>query len=201
MQAESIARVLPRTLFPYVQRWAERSGLILLSRLLADDEFCALIEKYGDEVERWLENRNHAPGNGSVQRNGSNPASRAQPSNGDTDADACDSESLRARVLAMEAQQEGQQAGFEALRAKMRPLALALGCCPDCFVGVDGCSTCSGRSKVAHYEPDYTLLATHVVNPLAARGVPVVLNKRSHTERRSRESTATKKRSRQWSKK
>src|SRR5215813_5325881 len=50
MQAESLEKMLPRILFPYVQQWAERSGMTLLSRLLVDEQFRGLLEKYGDEV-------------------------------------------------------------------------------------------------------------------------------------------------------
>ena len=47
---ESLGKVLPRILFPYVQQWAESSGFTLLSRLLVDEQFQGLIEKYGDEM-------------------------------------------------------------------------------------------------------------------------------------------------------
>ena len=50
MQSETLGKMLPRILFPYVQQWAERSGMTLLSRLLVDEQFRGLLEKYGDEV-------------------------------------------------------------------------------------------------------------------------------------------------------
>lgn len=203
MQTESLGKLLPRILFPYAQQWAERSGFSLLSRLLVDEQFRELIEKYSDELATRMAQANITPGNGNGRRNGNKPASQAKPRVNDPDADANDLANLNARVLAMEAQQEAHQALFDLLRSKIRPLALALGCCPECLVGVEGCPKCWGRSRVAHYPPDYTLLETHVVNPLAARGVPLVLSERevSHTGRQSRQSSATRKRSRPWPKK
>ena len=41
--------------------------------------------------------------------------------------------------------------------------------------GVDGCPKCWGQSRVAYYPPDVSLLEAQVVNPLAARGVPLRL--------------------------
>src|SRR4030095_15000814 len=103
---------------------------------------------------------------------------RAKPHVSETDADADDLASLHDRVLALEAQQEMQQALFEALRIKIQPLALALGCCPECLVGIEGCQKCGGQSRVGHFPPDYALLETQVITPLAARGVPLSLNKK-----------------------
>lgn len=203
MHTESLGKVLPRILLPYVQQWAERSGMTLLSRLLVDEQFRTLIEKYGDEIVTRMAQAAPPPGNGNGKGNGTKLASRAEPRGGEPDANASDLASLHDRVLAMEAQQEAQQALFDVLRAKIRPLALALGCCPECLVGVEGCPKCWGQSKVAHYKPDYTLLATNVVNPLAARGVPLVLSDwpAPAADHHSRQSTATRKRSRPWPKK
>ena len=107
------------------------------------------------------------------------------------------------RVLAMEAQQESQQALFETLRTKIRPLALALGCCPECLVGVDACPRCWGRSRVGHYRPDYALLESKIVQPLAARGVSLVLREAalSSAGHHPKEPVATRKRSRPWPRK
>jgi len=175
----------------------------LLSRLLVDDQFRALIEKYGDEIVTRMAQAAPPPGNGNGKGNGTRLASQAAARGSEGDAGAGDFASLRDRVLAMEAQQEAQQALFEVLRTRIRPLALALGCCPECLVGVEGCPKCWGQSKVAHYKPDYTLLATKVVNPLAARGVPLVLSDAPApgAEHHTRQSTATRKRSRPWPKK
>jgi len=203
MQTESLGKVLPRILFPYVQQWAERSGMTLLSRLLVDEKFRGLIEKYGDEIVTRMAQAAPPPGNGNGKGNGSKFASRVEPRGSETDANTGDLTHLHDRVMAMEAQQEAQQALFEILRTRIRPLALALGCCPECLVGVEGCPKCWGQSRVAHYKPDYTLLAVKIVNPLAARGVPLVLSEISASRRNhhSTQSTATRKRSRPWPKK
>lgn len=176
MQTQSFGKMLPGILFPYVQQWAERSGLTLLSRLLVDEQFRELFEKYGDEmVTSMAMASSYTPGNGHEQGNGKEPGPRAEPRFSEADANASVWTDLQDRVLAMEAQQKAQQALFELLRAKIRPLALALGCCPECLVGVTGCPKCWGQSKVGHYPPDYVLLEAEVVSPLAARGVPLVL--------------------------
>ncbi len=205
MQTESLGKVLPRILFPYVQQWAERSGLTLLSRLLVDDQFRELIEKFSDGLVTPLSQPGPTPGNGNGQGNGNRSTSQAEPQvrNLGTEADAGDLTDLHARVLAMEAQQEAQQAQFEILRSKIRPLALALGCCPECLVGVDGCPKCWGRSRVAHYPPDYVLLRAQVVDPLAAHGVPLTLGEahESRTGRQSGSISETRKRSKPWPKK
>ena len=187
METESLGRALPRILFPYAQQWAERSGFTLLSRLLVDEQFQQLIERYGDEMINQMASVTR--GNGSGRGNGKKSAQRAEPRATETEANANDLTSLQDRVLALEEQQKAQQALFEALRTKIRPLALALGCCPECVVGIDGCPKCGGRSRVGLYPPDYMLLEAQVVNPLAARGVPLSLNKKkvSGTGRRSRQ--------------
>jgi hypothetical protein len=184
--------VLPKILLPYIQQWAERSGMSLLSRLLVDEQFRALLERYGDELVTRIAQPAPPIGTG----NGNGGHQRRTESHGDHDG-TTDLTNLQDRVLAMEAHQERQQALFERLRTKIRPLTLALGCCPECIVGVEGCSKCWGRSRVALFAPDYTLLEAQVVGPLAARGVPLVLNGRaaSSMNRQSKTSTATKKRS------
>jgi len=204
MQTESWVKVLPRILFPYVQQWADRSGLTLLSRLLVDDQFRELIEKYSDELVTPLSQPGTTPGNGNGQGNGNRPTSQAEPHvrNVGTEADAGDLTNLHARVLALEAQHESHLNLLEMLRSKIQPLALALGCCPECLVGVEGCPKCLGRSRVAHYPPDYTLLEMQIVNPLAARGVPLTLSETTPplSGRRSRESSAKTRRSKPWPK-
>jgi hypothetical protein len=64
MQSETLGKMLPRILFPYVQQWAERSGMTLLSRLLVDEQFRGLLEKYGDEVMSRVMQPGYPPGNG-----------------------------------------------------------------------------------------------------------------------------------------
>jgi len=182
MQSETLGKMLPRILFPYVQQWAERSGMTLLSRLLVDEQFRGLLEKYGDEVMSRVMQPGYPPGNGYAPQQGGDPAAppfvspgaSAAPSPGANDSSLNGSSSLvklQERVLAMEA----QETVLSILRNRMRPLALALGCCPECLVGVDGCPKCWGQSRVAYYPPDVSLLEAQVVNPLAARGVPLRL--------------------------
>jgi hypothetical protein len=193
MQMESLGKMLPAILFPYVQQWAERSGFTLLAQLLVDEQFRALFEKYGDEMVRHMAQGGDAPANGNGRGNGNGSAPYVEPRIGEADPKASDLTDLQNRVLAMEAQHEAQQALFELLRSKIRPLALALGCCPECLVGADICPKCWGRSGVAYYPPDYALLEAQVVQPLAARGIPLVLNARKTPS--ARESTAMRKRS------
>ena len=108
---------------------------------------------------------------------------------------------LQDRISSLEAEHAMQQAMFEQLRIKIRPLAQALGCCPECFIGIFGCGTCGGRSRVGSYSPDHALLEELVIKPLADRGVPLNLAqaKTSARARQSNESTAKEKKS--WPKK
>jgi hypothetical protein len=205
MQTEPLAKVLPRILLPYVQQWADRSGLTLLSRLLVDDQFRELIEKYCDGLVTPLSQPGAAPGNGKSQGNGNRPTSQAEPhvSHIGAEADAGDLMNLHGRLLAMEAQHESHLTLLAMLRSKIRPLALALGCCPKCLVGVEGCPKCLGRSRVAHYPPAYTLLKLQIVNPLAARGVPLTLSETTPpvSGGGSRASSARTRSSKPWPKK
>src|SRR5262245_6516604 len=180
MQAESLGKMLPRILFPYVQQWAERSGMTLLSRLLVDEQFRGLLEKYGDEVMSRVMQPGAPPGNAPQQD--SDPVAPPYPSPGAAESPLNGSSlaRLQERVLAMEA----QETVLSILRNRMRPLALALGCCPECLVGVDGCPKCWGQSRVAYYPPDVPLLEAQVVNQLAARGVPLQLGEPDRTHAR-----------------
>jgi hypothetical protein len=200
MDNESLGKMLPRILFPFVRQWAERSGFTLLSRLLVDEQFQGLLEKYGDEIVTIM--ASGATRNGNGHGNGKKRARPAEPRVSEADANADDWTSLRDRVSDLEAQQEAQQALLEALSVKIRPLALALGCCPECLVGVEGCSQCGGRSKVGLYPPDYALLEAQIVSPLAARGAPLSLNEKkvSGMGRQSRASTTTRKERKEWTK-
>lgn len=172
MENESLGKVLPQILLPYAQQWAERSGSTLLSRLLVDEQFRELIEKYAGDMLTSISDGTTPNGNGRSKPH------RAKASAHETDADADDLAKLHDRVVSLEAQQAMQEALFEGLRIKIRPLALALGCCPDCMVGVAGCPKCGGASNVGHYPPDYALLEALVVSPLAARGVPLCLEEK-----------------------
>ena len=198
MQSETLGKMLPRILFPYVQQWAERSGMTLLSRLLVDEQFRGLLEKYGDEVMSRVMQPDVPPGN--APQHGSDPVAPPYASPGVPDGPLNGSSlaRLQERVLAMEA----QETVLAILRNRMRPLALALGCCPECLVGVDGCPKCWGQSRVAYYPPDVSLLEAQVVNPLAARGVPLRLGEpeRPHASAadraRARKSNGVRRRSR-----
>jgi hypothetical protein len=202
MQTVSVGNVLPGILFPFVQQWAERSGYTLLSRLLVDEQFRQLIEKYGGEIASRMSKAEHTPENNNGRRSKKEPAPDADPRVIETDAYADDLAKLQDRLSAMEAEQQMQKVLFEVVRAKIRPLALALGCCPECLVGVEGCSKCSGRSAVAYFSPDYKLLKTQIVSPLAACGVPLVLKEVnvSVTNCQLSDSTVTTRRSRPWPK-
>jgi hypothetical protein len=197
MENESLGKALPRVLLPYIQEWADRSGYTLLSRILVDEQFHGLVEKYADEVATYMSSS--TPRNGNGRRNGKRPSPRSEPRVSEADAD--DLATLTDRVLALEAQQELQQALFETLQIKIKPLALALGCCSECVVGIDGCPKCGGLSKVGLYTPDYALLEAHIVIPLAARGVPLRLNEKkvSSKRRRSVPTTKSRKERKAWS--
>jgi hypothetical protein len=224
--------MLPRILFPYVQQWAERSGMTLVSRLLVDEQFRALLEKYGDEVLTRVAQANQRPppasgatsgaaygtANGTANGHANGTANGhaaeaagladppcADPRFGDQVTNGSSLSKLQERVLAMEA----QETVLSILRNRMRPLALALGCCPECLVGVEGCPKCWGQSRVAYYPPDVSLLEAQVVSPLAARGVPLQLSEAHRNEphrnesRRSgtRKSSTARRRNGSWSKK
>ena len=217
MSPDSLGKMLPRILFPYVQQWAERSGMTLVSRLLVDEQFRALLEKYGDEVMTRLAQANQRPAPASAATSGPAYDSSNGMANGHAMADPPCADprfseqvansslsKLQERVLAMEA----QETVLSILRNRMRPLALALGCCPECLVGVEGCPKCWGQSRVAYYPPDVSLLEAQVVSPLAARGVPLQLSEPRRSEprrnepRRSgpRKSSTARRRNGSWSK-
>src|SRR5215472_14904382 len=175
MEPQSVGKILPRVLLPYAQQWAERSGMTLLSRILEDEQFGALVEKYGEEIAIRATASATPFGGGNHEWNGRQPVSREGPvveGNGNGRYLA----NLQDRISTLEAEHELQMAMFEQLRVKIRPLAQALGCCPECFIGVIGCRTCGGRSSVGTYAPDQDLLLDQVVNPLVARGVPLSLD-------------------------
>jgi hypothetical protein len=211
MQNESFGKVLPQILLPFARQWAERSGMPALSRLLVDDQFLGLIERYADDLLVPLTKVADRPGNGNGRGNGHKPSGNghASPRNvarpapePETRADGktqMDDElsKLHERVSAMEEQQRAQQALFEVLRMRIRPLALALGCCPECLVGLDGCPKCLGRSNIGYFEPDQALLRALVIHPLAARDIPIVLAEKqsSQTDTQSQNNSITKKRS------
>jgi hypothetical protein len=183
VQTESLGKLLPQVFLPYAQQWAERSGMPFLSKLLVDENLRALIEQYGPELFEHLSKGQQAPPRHNGHANGSL-----------SDMDG--------RLKAIEAQYELVLGLLETVRVKMRPLAASLGCCPECLVGVAGCHKCLGKSRVAYYEPDPSLLQSEVVSPLAARGVPLSLKEAAaRPARRASEPTATRTRSKQWPRK
>jgi hypothetical protein len=219
MSTDSLGKMLPRILFPYVQQWAERSGMTLVSRLLVDEQFRALLEKYGDEVlTRMAQAQRPAPAsaatsaasystaNGAANGHAADIADPpcADPRFSEPAINGSSLSKLQERVLAMEA----QETVLSILRNRMRPLALALGCCPECLVGVEGCPKCWGQSRVAYYPPDISLLEAQVVSPLAARGVPLQLREAHRNEpqrnephrSRTRKSSTARRRNGSWSK-
>jgi len=106
MEMESFGKMLPAILFPYMQQWAERSGFTLLTQLLVDEQFRALFEKYGDQMVRGMARGSGTPGNG----NGHGKRTESASPLGKGDQKAGDFTDLQDRVLAMETQQEAQQA-------------------------------------------------------------------------------------------
>lgn len=188
MEPSSPGKLLPQVLLPYAQQWAERSGLDLLSKLLADAQLRELLGRYGDELYTSLSTQPNrvVSANGSAKRNGSTngrrPSSRehAAQRNGAANETLDD---LTARVAAVEAQHEALQNTLDALRSKLSPLALALGCCPECLFGLAGCPNCAGEGNVGRYSPDLTLLKTEILEPLSAQGVRLHLRGSSPASR------------------
>jgi len=186
----------------------------LLSKLLEDEHVHALVEKYGNELALRMsagtpqsQNGNgHVNGNGNGHSNGNSnghvPVSRNTNETG-ADADARQLARLQDRLSTLEIQHEMQQAVFDDLRRRIRPLALALGCCPECFAGVVGCQKCGGNSRVGLYPPDEALLEEQIVSPLVALGVQLRLGetKAAVRGRQSNESTAKTKETKTWQRK
>jgi hypothetical protein len=208
MEPQSIGKLIPQVLFPYAQQWAQRSGMPLLSKLLEDEHVHALVEKYGTELAMRMaaapphpvnghgngNSDGHSNGNGNGHGNGNGngqaPVSRNSNDTED-DANARHLARLHDRLSALEMQQELQQAMFDDLRRRIRPLALALGCCPECFAGVVGCQKCGGNGRVGLYPPDEMLLQEQIVKPLVALGVQLKLRETKTAVRgRPSESTA-----------
>jgi len=201
MEPQSVGKMLPRVLIPYAQQWAERSGMTLLSRLLEDEHFGALVEKYGEELAIRATAPAAPVGIRNHQWNGQQTVPRGstvvEANVVEASVNGRSLANLQDRISALEAEHAMQQAMFEQLRVKIRPLAQALGCCPECFIGIFGCGTCGGRSSVGSYPPDHGLLEELVIKPLADRGVPLNFPqaKTSARARQSNESTTKEKKS------
>jgi hypothetical protein len=185
--------------------------MTLLSKVLEDEHFRALVETYGCELA--MRTMNSKPSyvntsgygnrsdhhtdfyrneNGNNRGRDGDPMTSPQRSNGANDEDAKYLSGLQDRLSTLEMQHEFQQAMFQELRNRVRPLAQALGCCPECLVGVIGCQRCGGKSGVGTYAPDESLLEEHVIQPLAARGLQLRLrgSKTAAKDRQSSEPTA-----------
>jgi hypothetical protein len=198
METQSIGKIIPKILLPYAQQWAERSGLTLLSKLLEDEHLHALVEKYGTELAmRTAAPAPHfgnANGHGNGHGNGKGNVPVSSNTNGtEADANARHLARIQERLSTLEIQHELQQAMFDELRTRVRPLALALGCCPECFVGIAGCQKCGGRSSVGTYPPDEVLLEEQVIGPLVAHGVQLRLREKKIAVRGRQSSGSTAK--------
>lgn len=168
MQPESMSRMISQVLLPFGQQWAASNGYPMLSKLLADEQLHGLLSRYGDSMlAAWAEARAR-PGKRRGGRNGN--SARA-----DVPVESAELQQLAARLSAIEGQHQQVLMLLEAVRTKMRPLAQALGCCPECLVGVEICPACWGKSAVGANPPDVELLKSLIVEPLAAAGVPLRL--------------------------
>ncbi len=196
MESDPTGMLLPKVVFPYLRQWADHSGFEVLSKLLVDEQLLMLIQRYADQLIPKPRTENSSLVNGVAGRNGNgapgangarHPSSRvASPPKSPRAPEQSDPSEIHARVDAMEGQFLAHQAVLEVLRAKIRPLAQALGCCPDCVVGLEHCPRCLGRSAVGHFEPDRELLRALVLEPLATRGVSLSMGDEFPARSRSR---------------
>jgi hypothetical protein len=180
MEIESIGKLLPRLLLPHAQDWAQRAGNTFLSKLLVDDQFRLLIERLGGELQSRVAERTLTD----KKRRGRKSASSKPAENEPQDHDL---KAMQDRLSALEEQCELQQTIFDTVRKTIRPLALALGSCTECLVGVELCPKCAGRGKVGAYKPDEAMLNQEIIAPLVAQGTPLTLRakKQSKSARRT----------------
>jgi hypothetical protein len=184
MEIESIGKLLPRLLLPHAQNWAQRSGNTFLSNLLIDDQFRLLIERLGGELESRVAERTLTGKKRRGRKSASSKPAESESSNDDLTA-------LQERLTALEEQCELQQTIFETVRKKIRPLALALGSCTECLVGVELCPKCAGRGKVGAYKPDESMLHQEIIAPLVAQGTPLTVRPKKQPKS-ARRTPATK---------
>jgi hypothetical protein len=181
-----MARLISQVVLPYGQQWAASNGYPLIAKLLAEEPLHDLVARYGDSMlAAWAEAR-AAAAKANAGHNG--PGVRAGAG-----VESAELQQLNARLTAIEAQHQQLLTLLETVRTKMRPLAQALGCCPECLVGIEGCPCCWGKSAVGSNPPDLELLKARIIEPLAASGVPLQLNEvtrrprgangRTHTRR------------------
>jgi hypothetical protein len=178
---ESIGKLLSQFVLPFGQQWAASSGYPMLSKLLADEQLHGLVARYGDSMLAAV-----------VEAKAKAAATRPGP-RADAGVESVELQNLAARLSAVETQHQQLSTLLETVRTRMRPLAQALGCCPECLVGVEVCPACWGKSTVGAYPPDLDLLRSRIVDPLAANGVQLRLtdiprrvrgaNGRSHPQR------------------
>jgi len=169
MSPESISKLISQVLLPLGQQWAASNGYPTLSKLLADEQLHGLVARHGDSMlAAWAEARSAAAKRNATQ---ARSAPRTESRN-----DSMELQQLAERLNAIETQNQQVLSLLEMVRTKMRPLAQALGCCPECLVGVEICPACWGKSAVGGNPPDPELLKTYIVEPLAASGVPLRLN-------------------------
>ncbi len=175
MESDSIGVLLPKVVLPYLRQWADHAGFEVLSKLVVDEQFLSLIQRYADQLipkpKTEVNSSYGSAGRATGAHGAHHPYRAASPLKPRRAPEQSDLSDLHARVDAMEGQLLAQQAMLEVLRTKIRPLAQALGCCPECVVGLEQCPKCLGRSAVGHFEPDRELLRALVFEPLAARGV------------------------------
>jgi hypothetical protein len=194
LMQESIGRLLPRLILPHAQEWAERAGHSFLSKILVDAQFQSLLERVGEE----LESRARSAGARTEKVNGNGHGFDGDDFSGNSQKNQSADEHLKRmqeRLSALETQHEMQQAIFDMVRQKIRPLALALGSCIECLVGVPMCAKCGGRGKVGAYAPDTALLTEEIIKPLVTQGTPLSLQvkKDPKSARRTRGQTTNHK--------
>jgi hypothetical protein len=169
MQPESMGKLISQFLLPLGQQLAANTGFPAVSKLLADEQVHGLVARFGDSVLASLAETQAAPKEANTSQ-AANAAPAGKP------ADSAELEQLASRLTCVEAQHAQLVTFIETVRTQMRPLAQALGCCPECLVGVDGCPACWGKSSVGHQPADLELLQARIVDPLAAAGVPLRLD-------------------------
>ena len=209
IEAESIEVLFPKIVLPYLRQWAESSRSEIFSQLLVDEQFLSLLARYGSQFipkpgkkadEPFAYKRSRANGNGAHPPKTFDAEPVFQKA-ADVNEKELDSNQFYERLCALEgllkeqsAEIDAQQAMLQTVRTRIRPLATALGCCPECVVGLETCPWCFGKSKVGLFEPNPELLKDLVLDPLAVRGTSIALQSKSEARpRRRRSPTTTKK--------
>jgi hypothetical protein len=166
---DSMGKMISRFLLPLGQQFAANSGFPAISKLLADEQIHGLVAQLGDSVLAGF------AGPGAKPKGPETPAG-AEGAPADSPAESVDMQQLASRLTCVEAQHTQLVTFIETVRTQMRPLAQALGCCPECLVGVEGCPACWGKSAVGSNPPDLELLQARIIDPLAAAGTPLRLD-------------------------